>query len=226
MSAARCWCAGVEAQARGEAQIAQASLAAALKANQKCVRANLLRGEWLAAAGAHAEAISCWHRIEKQDPSYLGLAADGMLASYQAQGAAAGAAGLEDLLAMQQQYPALDFLNALFGATLAAHGAEAAYQLVKADLRNNPTLVGLDRLLEAQVLAAPEERKADLEMLSALVHSHASRLAVYMCRHCGFKAKQFYWQCPACMGWETFPPRRTAEYDTAERHLARLHIER
>jgi lipopolysaccharide biosynthesis regulator YciM len=62
-------------------------------------------------------------------------------------------------------------------------------------------------------------------MQRALVHSHASRLAVYLCKNCGFKAKQFYWHCPACGGWDTFPPRRTAEYDTAERHLARLQAE-
>jgi lipopolysaccharide biosynthesis regulator YciM len=89
----------------------------------------------------------------------------------------------------------------------------------------NPTLVGLDRLLEAQVLAATDETRADLEMQRALVHSHASRLAVYLCKNCGFKAKQFYWHCPACAGWDTFPPRRTAEYDTAERHLAKLQAE-
>jgi lipopolysaccharide biosynthesis regulator YciM len=126
---------------------------------------------------------------------------------------------------MHERYPALDVLNALFGATLKNDGPEAAYQLVKEDLKINPTLVGLDRLLEAQILAAPAERKQDLEMLKGLVHSHSSRLAVYLCAQCGFKAKQFYWHCPACGGWETFPPRRTAEYDTADRHLARLQAE-
>jgi len=47
---------------------------------------------------------------------------------------------------------------------------------------------------------------------------------VYLCENCGFKARQFFWQCPACGGWETFLPRRTAELDSAGRHLARMQI--
>jgi lipopolysaccharide assembly protein B len=198
-------------------------LDAALAADPACVRANLMRGEWLAKSGRHANAIAAWHKIEAQDPAFLGLAADRLLESYRALGD--GQKGLSDLRGLQQHYPALDLLNAIFDATLASDGPQAAYELVKADLRNNPTLVGLDRLLEAQILAAPDERKHDLQMLKELVHSHSSRLAVYLCKQCGFKAKQFYWQCPACGGWETFSPRRTAEYDTANRHLARSQIE-
>jgi lipopolysaccharide biosynthesis regulator YciM len=209
----------IEQHAAGAIEEASASLDAALEAHPRGVRANLIRGEWLAANGQHTEAIAAWRRIEQQDPAYLGLMADQMLSSYEALGQ--GEQGLSVLRELQRLYPALDLLNALFRATLKSEGPEAAYQLVKSDLRINPTLVGLDRLLEAQVLAAPPERKEDLVMLKDLVHSHSSRLAVYLCAHCGFKAKQFYWHCPACSGWETFPPRRTAEYDTAERHLAR-----
>ena len=202
---------------------ADAHLDAALVANKKCVRANLMKGEWLAAVGQHAKAIEVWRRIEQQNPAYLGLMADQILASFEAIGKAQQ--GLSELRALQQQHPALDMFNAIFHATMKSEGAAAAYNLVKADLRQNPTLVGLDRLLEAELLAAPEEKKADLKVLKDVVHTHSSRLAVYLCANCGFKAKQFYWQCPACVGWETFPPRRTAEYDTSDRHLARLQTE-
>ena len=211
------------ADSKQRLQQANDYLDAALTADPACVRANLMRGEWLAKANRHADAITEWHKIEAQDPAFLGLAADRLLESHRALGN--GEKGLADLRDLQQHYPALDLLNAIFDATLARDGPQAAYELVKADLRNNPTLVGLDRLLEAQILAAPEDRKHDLQMLKELVHSHSSRLAVYLCRQCGFKAKQFYWQCPACGGWETFSPRRTAEYDTANRHLARSQIE-
>lgn len=202
---------------------AEHALDAALSTDTQCVRVHLMRGEWRAAAGLHEDAIAIWHKIESQNPDYLGLMAEKLLASYEALGR--GAEGLAYLRELQRQYAALDLLNVIFKATMAGDGAEAAYQLVKEDLRTNPTLVGLDRLLEAQIIAAPEERKNDLQMLKALVHSHSSRLAVYLCKQCGFKAKQFYWHCPACGGWETFPPRRTAEYDSSDRHLARLHVE-
>jgi lipopolysaccharide assembly protein B len=61
-------------------------LDAALAADPACVRANLMRGEWLAKAGKHADAIIAWHKIEAQDPAFLGLAADRLLESYRALG--------------------------------------------------------------------------------------------------------------------------------------------
>ena len=98
--------------------------------------------------------------------------------------------------------------------------AEAAFtrlvdELVGDELRRNPTLLGLDRLLEAQIIGAPasSERRRDLELVRNLVHSHTRRLARYRCENCGFKARQFHWLCPACGGWETYPPRRTEEFD-------------
>lgn len=198
-------------------------LQGALAVNPQCIRANLLRGEWFAAAGDHAGAIAEWLKIEAQDPAYLGLMAEQLLTSYESVGKATE--GLVVLHNLQRQYPALDLLTALFRATLESNGPEAARDLVKDDLRRNPTLVGLDRLLEAQLLSASGENREDLQVLKDVVHSHAQRLAVYLCGNCGFKAKQFHWQCPACGGWEAFPPRQTAEYDISERHLVRAQVE-
>ena len=213
----------LQAHQKGDAEKAQEFLNAALAANEKCVRANLLKCEWLAADGNHRQAIAVWRKIEQQNPAYLGLVADQMLVSFESIGDAE--LGVKELSDLQKKHPALDLFNAIFHATLDSKGAIAAYELVKEDLRQNPTLVGLDRMLEAELLAAPEDRKADIKVLKDLVHTHSSRLAVYLCANCGFKARQFYWQCPACAGWETFPPRRTAEYDSAERHLAKLQTE-
>ncbi len=208
---------------QGQQSAAQALLDQALATNPHCVRANMIRGEWLALVGEHRQAIAAWREIETQDSAYLGLSADAMLASYQALGQESE--GLQELSALQRQYPTLDFLNAIFQTTLKNEGADAAYNLVRDDLKRNPTLVGIDRLLDARISGSTVDRIEDLQLVKSVVHAHASRLAVYLCSHCGFKARQFYWHCPACGGWETFPPRRTAEYDTADRHLARLHIE-
>ena len=67
-----------------------------------------------------------------------------------------------------------------------------------------PTLLGLDKLLEAQMLEAPLERRRDLELVKELVNQHTRSLAMYKCDNCGFRARQFYWHCPACAAWETY----------------------
>ena len=118
------------------------------------------------------------------------------------------------LRAYQQQYPSLDLLNAVFSLTLAEEGAAAAAgELIKDELARNPTLLGLDRLLEAQLLAAPAERRHDLELVKELVGQHIKRLGMYKCDQCGFRAKQYYWRCPGCGKWETYSPRRTETPD-------------
>ena len=94
---------------------------------------------------------------------------------------------------------------------LESEGAEPAYQLVRDEMRRSPSLLGLDKLLEAQLLEAPVQRRADLELVKTLVHQHTRTLAMFKCDNCGFRAHQFYWHCPACGEWETYSPRRTEE---------------
>jgi lipopolysaccharide biosynthesis regulator YciM len=190
---------------------AQRLLAKALEANRKCVRASILLGELAAAAGRHEEAIEHWVCVEQQNPAYLALVAHRLLESFKALGRKDEA--WARLRAYLSSYPSLDLLDVVFQSTLEAEGPQAAYRLVRDELKRNPTLLGLDKLIEAQILSAPAERRNDLEMVKNLVHNHTRQLARYRCDNCGFRARQFYWQCPACMGWETYPPRRTEEFD-------------
>jgi lipopolysaccharide biosynthesis regulator YciM len=190
---------------------ARRCLTEALAASRKCVRANLILGELQVGVGEHEAAIETWKKIEQQQPAYLALCARGMLDAFRVIGRAEE--GLVLLKGYLARYPSLDLLDIAFQSTLELNGAESAYLLVKEELRRNPTLLGLDKLLEAQIMVVPVERRPDLELVKNLVHNHTRRLARYRCENCGFKARQFYWHCPGCGGWETYPPRRTEEFD-------------
>jgi lipopolysaccharide biosynthesis regulator YciM len=199
------------AQSRPDA--ARRHLERALDENRKCVRASLQLGDL--EKDQHPEkAIEHWKRIESQDPTYLALAAQRLLDAHRDAGR--GEEGLRLLTNYLERYPSLDLLDTVFRQTLEAKGHEEAYKLVRDELRRNPTLLGLDRLLEAQIIAAAQpDRRRDLELIRNLVHGHTLRLARYRCESCGFKARQFHWRCPGCGGWETYPPRRTEEFDLA-----------
>jgi len=123
------------------------------------------------------------------------------------------ATGIRVLRNYQAQYGSLDLLNALFNLVLEQEGPDAAAVLVKEELARNPTLIGLDRLLEAQLMAAPAERRHDLELVKGLVGQHIKRLGLYRCEQCGFRARQYYWRCPGCQKWETYAPKRTETPD-------------
>ena len=195
----------------GDITEARKQLEAALTENRKCVRATLLQGEAALAEGNGASAIEAWKRVEQQSPVYLSLVAPKLLEAFRKDGRED--VGIQVLRGWFAQHPSLDLLDALFDSELQAEGPEAAYQLVRDELRRNPTLLGLDKLLEAQILMAPVERRSDLELIKNLIHNHTRRVARYRCDSCGFKARQFYWRCPACGGWETYPPKRTEEFD-------------
>jgi len=190
-------------------EAARPYLSEALAHHRLCVRANMVLGDLELAANRYAAAIEAWKRIESQNPAYLALVAERLLTAFKQWGRAEE--GLNLLRGYLGKYPSLDLLNTVFQGTLEQHGAEPAYHLVRDELRRNPTLLGLDKLLEAQLLDAPIERRRDLELIKDLVHQHTRGLAMYKCDNCGFRARQFYWHCPACAAWETYAPRRTEE---------------
>jgi lipopolysaccharide biosynthesis regulator YciM len=198
--------------AQSRPELARRHLEAALEANRKCVRASLQMGDLEKSEKNPEAAIEHWKRIESQDPAYLALGAQRLLETHREQGRAEE--GLRLLEGYLERYPSLDLLDTVFQQTLETKGPEDAYRLVRDELRRNPTLLGLDRLLEVQIIGATApERRRDLELMRNLVHSHTQRLARYRCESCGFKARQFHWRCPACGGWETYPPRRTEEFE-------------
>ena len=190
-------------------EAARPHLAQALAHHRLCVRANVLLGDLENALSRPEAAVEAWKRIESQSPGYLALVAERLLKAYRQNGRdAEGVHLLRELLA---RYPSFDMLNVIFLSVLESEGAEAAYQLVRDEMRRSPSLLGLDKLLEAQLLDAPVQRRPDLELMKNLVHQYTRKLAMYKCDNCGFRAQQYYWHCPACGEWETYSPRRTEE---------------
>ena len=185
----------------------------ALSINRGCVRASLILGDLLVTEGRHEEAIEVWKRVEGQDPVYLALVAERIMDAHRHLDRIAQGQTL--LRSWLERHSSLDLLDEVFHWELEKEGARAAYDLVREELRRNPTLLGLDKLLEAALLSAPAEQRGDIELVKQLIHGHTRRVARYRCAECGFKARQFQWRCPACGGWETYPPRRTEEYDLA-----------
>jgi len=182
-----------------------------MQRNRKCVRASLLQGDLLLQEGNLPGAIEAWQRIEQQDPAYLALVAQRLLETYRK--LAQRDEGIALLRGYLERYPSLDLLDVVYQLILEGEGSEAAYRLVRDELQRNPTLLGLEKLMSARLpLAAPEIRP-DVELAKTIIQGYTKRLSRYRCDNCGFKARQFYWRCPACGGWETYPPRRSEEFD-------------
>jgi lipopolysaccharide biosynthesis regulator YciM len=181
----------------------------ALAADRKNVRATMLMGDAHRAKGDIEAALLAWRRVEQQSVPHVALVAERLMDGYRSVGRTQE--GVNLLKAYLAEASSIDLLEVVFKAVLELDGVEAATQLVSAELRRTPTLLGLDKLLEARLLTARPEVRPELSMVKNLVHGYAQKLARYQCSHCGFKARQFYWQCPGCSQWETYPPRRSEE---------------
>lgn len=157
--------------------------------------------------------------VMQQAPEYAGLIAQDLLNNF-AQ-SKEDKKGLEVLQEHYQKFPSLDLFNVVFRAARAQLGVDLAWAFARDTLQAHPSLLGLDRLLEAELAQAPAGRSpadspipgADLSLLRRLIHKHTQRMDRYACRECGFQARRYYWQCPGCNAWETYKPRRLEELE-------------
>ncbi|OGT23095.1 MAG: lipopolysaccharide assembly protein LapB [Gallionellales bacterium RIFOXYB12_FULL_54_9] len=195
--------------AAGNLTGARAHLLQALADCPQSVRASIMLGDMEHTNGKTEQAMAIWQGVETQDAQYLPLVAERLLNAYRAlDREAEGIALLRNYLI---KYHAIDTLNVVFDGILKYEGPASAYQLVRGELERNPTLLGLDKLLEARLLEVSLDRRADVELVKDLVHKRTRNLAMYHCGHCGFKARKFYWHCPACQAWDSYAPKRDEE---------------
>lgn len=180
-----------------------------LQADRVNVRATLLIGDAQLVQDDVEGALMTWRRVEQISVPHTALVAQRMMDGYRKVGRPLE--GVNLIKSYLEQASSIDLLEVVYKAVLELDGLDAAKDLVVNELRRTPTLLGLDKLLEARLVDAPASVVSELSMVKNLVHGYTQKLARYQCSHCGFKARQFYWQCPGCSRWETYPPRRTEE---------------
>lgn len=157
-------------------------------------------------------------------PEFAGMAAPALLENHRREGDTA------DVLAFLQEvyvrHPSQDLFDAIFQGLYADEGVARAWQFARDALKKRPSLLGLDRLLQAQLQRPGSEActppaaagsdwisDEDAALVRSLINRHTQRLGRYACRACGFRARRFYWQCPGCNAWETYLPKRLEELE-------------
>ena len=103
-----------------------------------------------------------------------------------------------------QQSHSLDLLDAL--RDLEPDPASARDRCLR-HLEKEASLSAAARMLKGEKL--PNEGLQKL--LQASLERAAKPLQRYRCAACGFEASQYFWQCPGCQTWDSFPPRRIEE---------------
>jgi len=189
----------LQADAAGQPAQAEQELQRAREIAPRAVRPLLLAGQRLARAGQHAAALQQWDELLAQHP-----AAWPLLALDYAHSAAACTdchAARQRLHAAYEAEPDLDLLQ----ARLELENQDVQRQLLLEHLQRQPTLGAAAKVLE---LPAAQWDTSTPRQLQQAVARAARPLQRYRCAACGFEAHHYFWQCPGCQGWDTYPPRR------------------
>ncbi len=188
------------ADAAGRPEEAETALRRAREAAPQAPRPWLLAGRRLLKAGDAAGALQAWDELQRLHPgSFLLVAADYATAAQSAGRQAEARAALTEAM---QRLPAIELLQAL--DTLEGDGAQELPRLLD-HLQQHPSLSAAQRLL-----AAPPESwpPTALPALRAAVDRSVKPLQRYRCAACGFEAQHYFWQCPGCLSWDSYPPQR------------------
>jgi lipopolysaccharide biosynthesis regulator YciM len=161
----------------------------------------LLAGQRLWRQGDAAGALRSWDALRARHPlAFLLVVADYLQAARQCGQAAQAHAALS--LAFEQT-PAVELLSAL--QELEDQPGAAQLPRLLTQLRAHPSLSAAQLLLAVPPEAwTPEAWQA---LRQALARS-AGPLQRYRCAACGFEAQRYFWQCPGCLSWDSYPPQR------------------
>jgi lipopolysaccharide biosynthesis regulator YciM len=196
------WCElALEAEARGDAPAAEAALQRAREASGGSARPWVQSGQHLARAGRHADALAAWNELRQRHPGAFALVAGEYAVS--AKACAQTGEALAVMGVLQAEHPSSELLRAIVALEGDADRARARHV---EQLERQPTLSAA-----AAVLRDRAEDDDTVRMLATVVERAAAPLARYRCAACGFEAQRWFWQCPGCMGWDTFPPRHVEE---------------
>jgi lipopolysaccharide biosynthesis regulator YciM len=190
----------LQADAAGQVGQADQALQRARTIAPRALRPVLLTGQRMARAGDHAAALQQWDQMLAQQPEAWPLVASDYARS--AMACPDCSAAFERLQAAYEAEPDIDLMQ----ARIELEGASGQHErLVLDHLQRRPTLGAAAKVLELPVVQWDE---ATPQQLRQVVAAAARPLQRYRCAACGFEAHHYFWQCPGCQGWDTYPPRR------------------
>jgi lipopolysaccharide biosynthesis regulator YciM len=198
------WCElSLEAEARGQEADVDVALARAREAAPQAARPIVLAGQRLARQGRQRELLALWGEMLAPHPALFNLVAMEYAESALACGEAAPAQ--ERLARLYQRAPTMDLLNAINRLDA---DPERQRERLLAHLGQQPNLSAALALLERHAAARAPLAPAESKRLEEAVARAAKPLQRYRCAACGFEAQHYFWQCPGCLGWDTYPPQR------------------
>ncbi|MCM5678048.1 lipopolysaccharide assembly protein LapB [Schlegelella sp. S2-27] len=205
---AHCWCEiALDADARGDTAAADEALHKAREAMPQAARPLVIAGQRMARQERHEAALELWNELMTANPAAFALVA----LEYASSAAAASRQGaaVEKLRALYERAPSVDLLAAL--RRLEAEPA-VRREWVAQHLAKQPSISAALDLLDETTAQGQSLTTQETQRLQQVLAQSAKPLQRYRCAACGFEASHYFWQCPGCHSWDSYPPRRVEDY--------------
>jgi lipopolysaccharide assembly protein B len=205
------WCElAVEADAKGATADATEALRQAQASAPQAARPLVMAGQRARAAGQPQQAATEWRKLLAAHPGSFGLVAV-EFAKCAVECADTGnerARALTELNALYLQKPSLDLLAAL---AVLSPSLQAQHQRAAQHLAASPSLSAAGELLRLRTAENSPSTDPEAAQIAAAIALASKPLQRYRCAACAFEAQRYFWHCPGCLNWDTYPPQRTED---------------
>ncbi len=181
---------------------AEEALRRAHEAAPQAPRPLLLAGERARHQGDQAAALGHWNALLAAHPAHFALVAD----AYAACAIEANAATIarERLQRGYERQPGIEMVEAI---NRLDPDPSAQRERLLTHLQRAPTLSAAQALLGTNGAWGDADPRRSDALHNAIARA-AQPLHRYRCAACGFEAQHYFWQCPGCLNWDTYPPQR------------------
>jgi lipopolysaccharide biosynthesis regulator YciM len=198
------WCEiAQEADARGHPDEAEQALARAREAAPQASRPLVIQGQRFLRFGQPEAALRAWDELMALQPQAFALVA--MDYAQAAINTGTAQAALTKLEGLYSQAPTVEVLNA---TNLLQTDPNLRRRRLISHLLTQPSLSAAQGLIRERLNSHIPLDEAEIEGLQKALSTAAKPLQRYRCAACGFESQHYFWQCPGCQGWDTYPPRR------------------
>jgi lipopolysaccharide biosynthesis regulator YciM len=171
----------------------------ALKVNPLCARANVIFAQIAASQEEPKEAVRCYLKALKQDKNVMLAILPEMAECFSELG---DYQGLDKQLASHwQQNHAVDVLVKRVELLVQEGKQQQAIEILLTELFQHPSNQGFFALVEMIVNEKAVLNSSQLMSVYDILRRIVETEIKYVCRSCGFKAKEHHWRCPSCKNW-------------------------
>lgn len=176
----------------------------AMSIDPDCVRASLIEAKMFQDMGKYKLAIKSYKRVESQDSDYITEILNPLFECYRRLDHVDEF--IEYLRMLVNIYGGISALLRLTELIAEREGENAAIRFISEELKNRPTVKGVDQLIKYALSKSEGETYEHLRTIKELTGQLIEDRAMYKCGNCGFDAKQLHWQCPGCKHWASVKP--------------------